>query len=145
VDDCVFCRFLAGNETEWNRAADIVLRTDHVTAFVSPRAWPANVGNVIVVPNEHVSDLESCPDELLAAVFAAAKRVAAAMRDAYGCTGTSTRQHNGAAAGQEIAHLHVHVFPRNASDGLYERNREHRFAPPDERAVYAARLRAQLN
>jgi histidine triad (HIT) family protein len=143
-DDCFFCRFLAGEETEWNREADVVLRTDRVTAFVSPRTWPGNEGNVIVIPNEHVPELESTPDELLAEVFVAAKRVARAMRVAYGCEGTSLRQHDGRGAGQEIDHLHVHVFPRHTGDRLYERDAEHRLAPPGERAAYAARLRPEL-
>jgi histidine triad (HIT) family protein len=142
--DCFFCRFLAGAESEWNRESDVVLRTGRVTAFVSPRRWPENAGNVIVVPNEHVRDLESCPDDLLAEVFGAAKRVAIAMREAYGCDGTSTRQHNGTAAGQEVDHLHVHVFPRSPGDRLYERDAEHRFAPPEERAPYAERLRLAI-
>jgi histidine triad (HIT) family protein len=141
---CVFCRFLAGEETESNRAADVVLRTDRVTAFVSPRAWPGNEGNVIVVPNAHVRELESAPDEVIAAVFTAAARVARAMRDAYGCDGTSLRQHNGAGAGQEIDHLHVHVFPRHEGDRLYERTEEHRFAPPEERARLASELKRCL-
>jgi len=141
---CVFCRFLTGEETDWNRKDDIVLRTERVTAFVSPRRWPENAGNVIVVPNAHVESLESCDDALLAEIYAVMKRVAIAMRAAYGCDGTSTRQHNGEAAGQEIPHLHVHVFPRSAGDGLYARDGEHRFAPPGERMRYAERLRASL-
>jgi histidine triad (HIT) family protein len=144
VTGCVFCRFLGGKESEWNREADVVLRTARTTAFVSPRRWPENPGNVIVVPNEHVCDLESCPDDLLGEVFAAARRVAIAMRAAYGCDGTSTRQHNGAAAGQEVDHLHVHVFPRAAGDRLYQRTDEHRFARPEERARFAAELRDAL-
>jgi histidine triad (HIT) family protein len=143
-DGCFFCRFLAGEETEWNREADVVLRAGRVTALVSPRMWPENEGNVIVIPNEHVPDLESTPDDLIAQVFVAAKRVAQAMRFAYGCEGTSLRQHDGRGAGQEVEHLHVHVFPRHAGDRLYERDAEHRFASPDERAGYAARLRAAL-
>ncbi|HVU78101.1 MAG TPA: HIT family protein [Gaiellaceae bacterium] len=144
MSDCVFCRFLAGTETEWNRLADVVLRTARTTAFVSPRRWPDNPGNAIVVPNEHVASLEACPDDLLGEVFAAARRVALAMRAAYGCEGTSLRQHNGSAAGQEIDHLHVHVFPRRDGDRLYARDAEHRFAPPEERAAYAERLRLAI-
>jgi histidine triad (HIT) family protein len=141
---CVFCRFLAGEETEWNRADDVVLRGERVTAFVSPRMWRGNEGNVIVVPNEHVADLESAPDDLLGELYVAVRRVATAMRSAYGCAGTSTRQHNGTAAGQEIDHLHVHVFPRHAGDRLYERTEEHRFASAEERRVYAKRLKRSL-
>jgi histidine triad (HIT) family protein len=142
--DCIFCRFLAGEATAWNRADDVVLRSDRVTAFISPRMWPGNEGNVIVIPNEHVPDLESTPDDVLAEVYATAKRVAQAMRAAYACEGTSTRQHDGRAAGQEIAHLHVHVFPRRAGDRLYERSGEHYFAPAEKRSAYAQRLREAL-
>ena len=141
---CVFCRFLSGEESEHNRLADVVLRTPLTTAFVSPRAWPENVGNVLVVPNEHVPGLASCSDALLGAVYASAKQVAAMMRSAYGCEGISLRQHDGEAAGQEVDHLHVHVFPRRPGDRLYERNAEHRFVAPDERARYAERLRREL-
>ena len=141
---CFFCSFVAGAETEWNRESDVVLRTGRVTAFVSPRWWPENPGNVIVIPNAHVADLESAEDELLGDVFAAAKRVAIAMRAAYACEGTSTRQHNGVAAGQEVDHLHVHVFPRYPGDELYAHDAEHRFASPAERAPYAEKLRAAL-
>jgi len=142
---CSFCAFLSGRETEWNTRDDVVLRTESVTAFVSPRWWPGIEGNVIVVPNEHVEDLESSGDETVAAVFTAARDVARAMRRAYGCTGTSTRQHNGPGSGQEIPHLHVHVFPRHTGDGLYSNDLEYRFAAADERRPYAEKLRAALS
>jgi histidine triad (HIT) family protein len=106
--------------------------------------WPANAGNVIVIPNEHVADLESAEDDLLGELFGAARRIAIAMRTGYGCTGTSTRQHNGVDAGQEVDHLHVHVFPRYANDELYERNTEHRVASAAERAHYAGVLRRAI-
>ncbi len=141
---CVFCRFLAGEETEWNRAADVVWRDGRTAAFVSPRTWPGNEGNVIVVPVEHVPGLAACDDELLGAVYATARRVAGAMRESHGVEGISLRQHDGAGAGQEVDHLHVHVFPRHAGDRLYERNGEHRFAAPGERAAFAVRLRSAL-
>jgi histidine triad (HIT) family protein len=141
---CPFCRLLAGDETDWNRTTDIVCRSGRVTAFVSPRTWAGNEGNVIVIPNEHLPDLESTPDDLLAEMYVTAKWVAAAMRAAYGCEGTSTRQHDGVAAGQEIDHLHVHVFPRYPGDRLYERTEEHRFARPDERQRQADRLKRRL-
>jgi histidine triad (HIT) family protein len=143
-DECPFCRLLAGVETERNRLDDIVWRDERTTAFVSPRRWPANKGNVIVIPNEHVANLETIDDELLGAVYATVKRVAVSMPAAYGCTGTSSRQHDGPGAGQEVPHLHVHVFPRTDGDGLYARDTEFRWATPAERAPYAARLRAAL-
>ena len=83
-------------------------------------------------------------DATVPAVFAAARDAARAMRRAYGCDGTSTREHNGPGAGQEIPHLHVHVFPRHARDGLYRNDPEHRFADAAERRPYAELLRTAL-
>lgn len=144
METCFLCRFINGIESEWNRLDDIVWRTERTTAFISPRWWPNNHGHVIVVPRDHVPNIESIDDDLLAEVYVAAKRVAQGMRVAYACDGTSTRQHNGAAAGQEVDHFHVHVFPRYPNDDLYARNDVHRFATPSERAPYAEKLRAAL-
>lgn len=143
--DCPFCRLTAGVETELNRLDDIVWHDDRTTAFVSPRWWPANEGHVIVIPNRHIENLYAIDDTLLGALYATVKRVAVAMRAAYGCAGTSTRQHNEPGAGQDVWHLHVHVFPRTDGDDLYARDAEFRWATPAERAPYAARLRAAIH
>jgi len=145
LTECFFCSFIAGKESDLNQLTDIVLRTARTTAFVSPRMWPANPGNVIVIPNDHVADLESADDDLLGELFGAARQIAIAMRIAYGCTGTSTRQHNGVDAGQEVDHLHVHVLPRYPNDELYERNTEHRVASAAERAHHAEVLRRAID
>jgi histidine triad (HIT) family protein len=135
---------VAGRETERNRNDDVVWRDERTTAFVSPRWWPGNPGHVIVIPNAHFADLHEIPEDELGAVYATAKRVAGALREAQGCDGTSTRQHNGSGAGQDVFHFHVHVFPRFAGDGLYARDSEHRWTTAEERAPYAARLRKAL-
>ena len=100
--------------------------------------------SVIVIPNEHFADLRDIPDEALGAVYATAKRVSGALAETRGCDGTSTRQHNGSGAGQDVFHFHVHVFPRFAGDALYARDAEFRWASPEERAPYAERLREVL-
>ena len=114
------------------------------TAFVAPRWWPNNGGHVLVVPNEHVETLYGISDEALGAVYATAKRVATAMKESYGCDGTSTRQHNDSGAGQDVFHFHVHVFPRYAGDDLYARDADYRWTTAEERSPYAERLREAL-
>jgi histidine triad (HIT) family protein len=145
VGDCVFCALVRGEESEWNSLDDIVWRDEDTLAFVSPAWWPENPGHVLVVPVRHAASLEEMVPADLAAVYATAQRVAIALREAYGCAGTSTRQHNDAAAGQEIPHFHVHVFPRYAGDELYARDSERRFVGAAERRPYAERLRAALS
>lgn len=140
--DCPFCRLLRGVETEHNRLDDIVWQDERTTAFVAPRWWPENHGHAIVIPNQHIENLYGIDVELLGAVYATAKRIAIALKHAYACDGTSTRQHNEPAGDQDVWHLHVHVFPRYDGDRLYQRHEERRWASPDERAPYAAKLRA---
>ncbi len=141
---CPFCALVAGGETERNRRDDVVFHDEHTTAFVSPKWWHGNEGHAIVVPNEHVENLYEIPEALLAHVSATVRRVAQAIRETYECAGTSTRQHNEPGGGQDVWHLHVHVFPRRPGDRLYERNAETRWATPDERKPYAERLRGYL-
>jgi hypothetical protein len=63
-------------------------------AFVAPKWWPRNHGHVIVVPLAHVENIYAIDDDLLGAVYATVRRVAVALKNAYGCDGTSTRQHH---------------------------------------------------
>jgi len=107
---------------------------------VSPRWWPRNPGHVIVVPAEHHESLYTVPDALGGDLFAAARRAALALKAAYGCPGTSTRQHNEPAGDQEVWHFHWHVFPRWPGDRLYEESGY--WAPRDQMAARAERLRA---
>jgi histidine triad (HIT) family protein len=142
--DCPFCAIVAGRDAAppYAQQADVVLRADGATAFVSSRWWPHNAGHVLVVPDTHVENLYALVPALAAPVHEAARRVALAMKHVYGCPGTSTRQHNEPAGNQEVWHYHLHVFPRYEGDRLYEL--EGRITSPEERAPYAVRLREHL-
>jgi histidine triad (HIT) family protein len=96
-----------------------VRRTAEAIAFVSPRWWPNNHGNLLVVPVRHYENLYELPAEAGHAVHDLVQEVAIAMRLTYGREGVSTRQHNERAGGQDVWRYHVHVFPRYADDELY--------------------------
>lgn len=100
---------------------------------------------MLVIPNEHVENIYAIDESALCAVSATVKRVAVALRSAYACDGTSTRQHNEPAGNQDVWHLHVHVFPRYAGDDLYGSHEETHWTTAAERAPYAATLRAALS
>jgi histidine triad (HIT) family protein len=142
---CAFCRFINGEESQHNTRGDVVHEDAATLAFVSPKWWPNNPGNVIVIPRRHFETIYDIPDDVLAQVFLAAKRLAIAMKTAYACDGVSLRQHNEVGGGQEVPHFHVHVLPRYFGDELYQRVDEHRFAPVQERAIYASKLKTALN
>lgn len=141
---CPFCRFARGEVMPRNAPEDIVYADDALLAFISPRTWPQNAGNVLIVPRAHYENLYDMPDELLASVIVMAKRIAIAMKTAYGCDGTSLRQHNEPGGNQDVWHFHLHVFPRWEGDRLYQRTDESREVGAEERQMFAARLRATL-
>ena len=141
---CPFCVLLTGEETERNRREDIVYRDDHVAAFISPKWWPRNPGHAIVVPSEHVENVYEISDLTLGRVYAAARLLAVATRDAYGCEGTSMRQHNEPAGNQDVWHFHVHVFPRHSDDQLYRNTDLAAWIDAEQRADYARKLRGHL-
>ena len=140
---CPFCRLVAGVEDERriNTQRDIVRRGELATAFVSPRWWPNNHGHVLVVPNAHHENLYDLPPRYGHAVHDLVREVAIAMRNVYGCDGTSVRQHNEPAGDQDAWHYHVHVFPRYVGDGLYASSPYREFVAPERRWPYANKLR----
>jgi histidine triad (HIT) family protein len=140
---CPFCAIAAGadNPYPYTQRSDVVYRNEHVTAFVNVRWWPNNPGHVLIIPNRHIENIYSLTPDIAVHVHEASRQVALAMKQAYGCEGVSTRQHNEPAGYQEVWHYHLHVFPRYAEDRLYDLTREHRMTTPEERLPYAERLR----
>lgn len=141
---CPFCRVLSGADSAANTQRDIVCRTQDAAALIAPRWWPNNHGHVLVVPTAHHENLYDLPDHCGHAVHDVVRRIAIAMRSAYGCDGVSTRQHNEPAGNQDAWHYHVHVFPRYAGDGLYASAPYHQFVPAEQRWPYADKLRGAL-
>ncbi len=141
---CPFCRLQQGVFNEHNQPGDVVAVTDLAFARISPKWWPLNSGAALVMPREHHENLYSLPAPVGHAVWDLVQQVAVAMRTAYSCDGISIRQHNEPAGGQDVWHLHVHVFPRHTDDHLYERHPEARWVGADERAVPADALAAEL-
>ncbi len=111
MSDCIFCDILAGKAP-----ASFVYRDDRVSAFMDIR--PVNPGHVLVIPNAHAGYLEELDPEDGAEIFKVGQRMAAAVRTAgVRCDGVNLLLADGAAAGQEIFHVHLHVIPRWQGDG----------------------------
>ncbi len=142
---CPFCRLVAGGDTEISDQHDMVARTPAAVAFISPRWWPNNHGHVLVVPVEHYENLYELPARSGHAVHDLVQRIALSIRATYGCDGTSTRQHNEPAGGQDVWHHHVHVFPRYDDDLLYSTPPQPGFVAAAQRRPYAVRLRHHLD
>lgn len=95
----------------------------------------------LVVPREPVRDIFGLDDATAAAIMQTAARVARALQRALGCDGVYLSQANGAAAGQEVFHFHLHVYPRWHGDGMAVRLGRYDGSEA-ARAARLARLRA---
>lgn len=134
--ECVFCAIVAG------RAESSMVGNDGgAVAFLDLQ--PAVVGHTLVVPRRHVVDLAGLRPEEGAAVWELGRRVAAAARAVGLADGVNLFLADGAAAGQEVWHVHLHVLPRTAGDGL-RLDGAFRRAERAELDVTATRLRGAL-
>ncbi|MBI2028808.1 HIT domain-containing protein [Candidatus Gottesmanbacteria bacterium] len=139
-EPCSICIFLSGRETEHNKRSDIVFEDKNTIAFISPKWWINNPGHVIVASKKHFENIYDIPDNTLSRVYVIAKKISIALKEAYQCEGTSTRQHNEPAGNQDIWHFHIHVFPRYKNDDLYKRHDQSRFVEAKQRLPYAQKL-----
>lgn len=112
MSECVFCSILSGQEP-----ASFVFRDARCCAFMDIR--PVNPGHVLVIPVRHASNLAELDEETGGYLFRVAQRVAGALRGiGLRCEGVNLFLADGAVAGQEVFHVHLHVIPRYQGDGF---------------------------
>jgi histidine triad (HIT) family protein len=141
---CPFCSLVEGRATRFLSPDDVVYDDDTTLAFVSPRWWPQNEGHVVVIPKAHFENVYTISDDLIADVYRTARTMAIALARVYPSDGTSMRQHNEPAGGQDVWHFHVHVFPRYVGDHLYERHASAGMVDAGARSHHVRRLRAHF-
>lgn len=79
---------------------------------------PINQGHVLVVPNHHHGRVRTIDDDCLAEMFQLAKRILNAIENSeIQCEGANLFLSDGAVAGQEVPHSHLHIVPRFEGDG----------------------------
>lgn len=111
MNDCIFCRIVSGEIP-----ATKVWDDDNCVVFMD--IFPVSRGHILIVPKKHVDNFVSLPVELILPLFAAAQKVATATVRAAGAPAFNLTINNGRESGQEVFHLHLHVIPRTAGDGL---------------------------
>jgi histidine triad (HIT) family protein len=111
MDDCLFCKIVAGE-----LPAEKVAEDERTVAFMDIN--PATRGHLLVVPRKHSRDLLDIEPDELCAVAQAAKRMAIRVHEALNADGVNLINSCGSAAWQTVFHFHVHVIPRYADDPL---------------------------
>lgn len=109
---CIFCR-IASRELP----ASIVYEDDQTMAFLEIQ--PINPGHVLVVPKNHAASMEELLEEDAAHMMRVGQIMDKALRKSdLRCEGVNMFLADGRAAGQDVDHIHLHVFPRFKDDGF---------------------------
>lgn len=95
-----------------------VYEDEKILAFLDIQ--PLQPGHTLVIPKEPSVDGIECSPELLGEIMRVAQKIAKVQQEVLGCDGVNFFMNNGAAAGQEVFHTHLHVIPRFKEDGVFE-------------------------
>jgi histidine triad (HIT) family protein len=111
MDDCLFCKIVAGE-----LPAEKVAEDERTVAFMDIN--PATRGHLLVVPRKHARDLLDIEPDELAAVVQAAQRMTRRVVETLDADGVNLLNSCGSAAWQTVFHFHIHVIPRYEDDPL---------------------------
>ncbi len=129
MTSCVFCDIVAGKSP-----ASVVYRDDRCMAFMDIK--PVTPGHLLVISLTHAKNLAALDPGDGERVFRVAQRLAVAIRRSdLRAEGINFFLADGEAAGQEVFHVHLHVFPRFEGDGFGLR-----FGPEYGQAISRERL-----
>lgn len=106
--DCPFCTF-AGIDP-----ARRLAENDLAVAFLD--GFPVNPGHALVIPRRHVGSWFDATPAERDAIFALVDAVRVELDARFHPAGYNLGVNVGAAAGQTVPHLHVHVIPRHDGD-----------------------------
>jgi len=116
-ENCPFCKIADGTIP-----ARTVYEDSKIIAFLDIN--PANPGHTLVVPKKHYTVLPQLSDPDVSHLFKVVKRLAGVIFEIIQSSspdkpvGVNILQNNGAAAGQQVPHVHIHVIPRFEGDGV---------------------------
>jgi histidine triad (HIT) family protein len=111
MSDCIFCKIVAGEVP-----AAKVYEDPLTVAFMD--LGQVNPGHVIVAVKPHVENIYGLSDDLAAAAFRAAAKVARAVKVSMQAEGMTLLQANEPAGWQTVFHFHLHIVPRHHNDDL---------------------------
>ena len=111
-ENCVFCKILDGK-----LSVSMIYEDDKIAVFVD--LYPVNEGHLLIIPKYHASAMKDVDTDTLRHMMAMAQKMNAALRTSkYKCEGVNLFVADGEAAGQEVFHCHLHVYPRFEGDGF---------------------------
>lgn len=134
-DNNIFARILRGEVPAYKVHEDAA-----TLAFMD--VMPQSDGHTLVIPKSPAENLFDLDATALAPLMKTTQRVARAIQLAFKPDGLTLMQFNGAAAGQTVFHVHMHIVPRYAGQELRSHSRQ--MADSAVLAEHARRIREAL-
>jgi histidine triad (HIT) family protein len=101
MNNCTFCKII-----DRIIPAFVLDESENVIVFLSLENHP------LIVSKKHIPDIYSLDAELGAEIMKESIKVAKAVKQGLECDGIYVTQANEPAAGQEVFHYHMHIYPR---------------------------------
>jgi len=111
MDDCVFCKIVAGDIPCYK-----VYEDEDFLAFLD--MYPVNHGHTLVIPKKHYDNIFDLPNDIASKYFVVVQKIAGVVKNIMDADGINIGMNNLPAAGQVVFHSHIHVIPRFKNDGL---------------------------
>jgi len=109
---CIFCRIASGE-----LPASVVYEDEYAMAFIDIQS--INPGHVLVIPKNHAASLVDLSPEDAGHMMRVGQIMDKALRKSeLRCEGVNMYLADGRVAGQDVDHIHLHVFPRFEGDGF---------------------------
>ena len=135
-DDNIFARILRGEIPSHK-----VYEDDEAFAFLD--VMPRSPGHTLVIPKVKSTGLTDIPADDLGRLMACVQKLAPLVAEGMGAQGFMLQQFNGAAAGQTVFHLHIHIVPRWEGERLKPHGTE--MEDQDVLAANAEKIRAVVD
>jgi histidine triad (HIT) family protein len=110
MTSCLFCKIASG-EIPSEKVGE------NAGAFAFLDIKPLSRGHVLVIPKHHTERFADMPADSAAHVMALAQDIVRRQTKGLGAPGITLAINDGRAAGQEVMHVHLHLVPRNGTDG----------------------------
>ncbi len=105
MEECIFCKIVNGELPSFK-----IYEDEKTFAFEDIN--PISQGHTLIIPKRHAENLWEIPEEDLAAVHFASKKIIQAIKDALNPLGVACLQLNGRGVNQVVMHYHLHLIPR---------------------------------
>jgi len=117
-----------------------IYEDENTLAFLD--IMPRSEGHVLVITKTKARDLFDVDPEALAKLMGVVQKLGPKIKDAVSADGVLIQQFNGAAAGQTVFHLHVHIVP--VKDGVSLKPHTGQMADQAELAATSEKIRMKL-